>query len=215
MKYKIGYVDEDPDQVAKYQRKFRNYFDVIGYNIEKGTELVDLLQRIYDSDIDLLLVDYLMVDKGILTFNGDEVVRLFEEIKPRFPIIIFTNEEAQAFPQVDNPNIIYDKSLVTNDIAHFVEILNKNILAYRNYIEKRQDIIGELLLKGEHGDELTSEEKHKLIQNQFELINLDKRSNEVPFQLLDEKKLDNLSKTTKDAETFLESLLNKKNNESV
>lgn len=60
---------------------------------------------------------------------------------------------------------------------------------------------------------LTVEEKHILIQNQIELINLDKRSNEVPFQLLDEKKLDNLSKTTKDAEEFLDSLLNQKKND--
>lgn len=123
-------------QVTKYQRKFQNYFDVIGYNIKKGTELADLLQEIYDSDIDLLMVDYLMVDKGILTFNGDEVVRLFEEIKPRFPIIIFTNEEAQAFPQVDNPNIIYDKSLVATNIDRLVEILNKNIQVYKKYVEK-------------------------------------------------------------------------------
>jgi hypothetical protein len=82
------------------------------------------------------MVDYLMVDKGIVTFNGDEVARQFEEIKPRFPIIIFTNEEVQAFPQVDNPNIIYDKSLVTTNINRLVEVLNKNIQAYKNYIER-------------------------------------------------------------------------------
>lgn len=211
MKYRIGYVDEDPKQVLKYERSLRSYFDVISYNIEKGTKLADLLQQVYDSEIDLLMVDYLMVDKGIVTFNGDEVARQFEEIKPRFPVIIFTNEEAQAFPQVDNPNIIYDKSLVTTDIQRLVDVLNKNILAYKNYIGKRQDAIEELLLKGEKGEGLTPEEKHILLQNQMELINLDKTSNEVPFQLLDDKKLDDLSKTTKDAEKFLESLIKKKN----
>jgi len=211
MKYRIGYVDEDPQQVSKYERSLRSYFDVVSYNIEKGTELADLLQQVYDSEIDLLMVDYLMVDKGVVTFNGDEVARQFEEIKPRFPVIIFTNEEAQAFPQVDNPNIIYDKSLVTTDIKRLVEVLNKNILAYKNYIGKRQDAIEELLLKGEKGEGLTPEEKHILLQNQMELINLDKTSNEVPFQLLDDKKLDDLSKTTKEAEKFLESLIKKRN----
>lgn len=214
IKYKIGYVDEDSRQVIKYERDFRTHFDVIGYDIKKGTELSDLLNQIYESDIDLLIVDYLMVDKGIVTFNGDEVVRQFEEIKPVFPVIIFTNEEGQAFPQVDNPNIIYDKSLVKSDLEHLVEVFRKNIEVYKNYIGRRKTIINDLLVKGEEGG-LTAEDKHVLLQNQMELINLDKRSNEVPFQLLDDKKLENLSKTTKEAEEFLESLIRKMEDGSI
>lgn len=209
MKYKIGYIDEDSAQVTKYERDLRKYFDVVGFTITAGLELNDLLKQVYDSDIDLLMVDYLMVDKGVLTYNGDEVARAYEEIKPRFPVIIFTNEESQAFPHVDNPNIIYDKSLVKNDLNYFVELLNKNILSYKNYIEKRKNIINELLLKGEY-EGLSAEEKHTLLQTQIELINLDKWSNEVPFQLLDDKRLENLSRTTKEAEEFLESILKKK-----
>jgi hypothetical protein len=49
----------------------------------------------------------------------------------------------------------------------------------------------------------------------MELINLDKKSNEVPFQLLDERKLDSISKTTKEAEKYLESLLKKRNDGTV
>jgi hypothetical protein len=209
MKYKIGYIDEDSNQFIKYERDLRNYFDVIGFEITPGLELNDLLKQVYNSDIDLLMVDYLMVDKGVLTYNGDEVARAYEEIKPRFPVIIFTNEESQAFPHVDNPNLIYDKSLVKNDLNYFVELLNKNISAYKNYIEKRKNIISDLLLKGEN-DGLSPDEKHILLQTQIELINLDKWSNEVPFQLLDDKRLENLSKTTKEAEKFLESILKKK-----
>lgn len=209
MKYKIGYIDEDSTQVTKYERDLRKYFDVIGFTINPGLELNDLLKQVYDSDIDLLMVDYLMVDKGVLTYNGDEVARAYEEIKPRFPVIIFTNEESQAFPHVDNPNIIYDKSLVKNDLNYFVELLNKNISAYKNYIGKRKNIISDLLLKGENAG-LSPDEKHILLQTQIELINLDKWSNEVPFQLLDDKRLENLSKTTKEAEEFLESILKKK-----
>src|SRR5215831_18286198 len=117
MKYRIGYIDEDPRQVVKYEKDLREYFDVRGYDIPKGLPLDDLLQQVYQSDIDLLMIDYLMVDKGILTYNGDEVARAFEEIKPRFPIIIFTNEENQAFPHVDNPLNICDKAEVRNNTA--------------------------------------------------------------------------------------------------
>lgn len=209
MKYKIGYIDEDSAQVVKYERDLRPYFEVVGFDITPGLELKDLLIQVYYSNIDLLMIDYLMVEKGILGYNGDEVAREFEEIKPRFPMIIFTNKDSDAFPQVDNPNIIYDKSLVKDEVKHFADILTKNILSYKNYIEKRKTIIRDLLSKGEK-DGLSSEEKHTLLQTQTELINLDKWSNEVPFQLLDDKRLENLSKTRKEAEEFLESLLNKK-----
>lgn len=209
MKYKIGYIDEDSTQVERYQMRLRPYFDVIGFDITPGLELKDLLVQVYNSDIDLLMIDFLMTEKGVLTYNGDQVAREFEEIKPKFPMIIFTNREPDAFPQVDNPNMIYDKSLVTTNRNHFVEIIKKNILSYKNYIEKRKNIISELLLKGEK-EGLSSEEKHILFQTQSELINLDKWSNEVPFQLLDDKRLENLSKTTKEAEEFLASILKKK-----
>ena len=209
MKYKIGYIDEDQAQFKKYERELREHFDVVGYNITQGLPLVDLIDQVYQSDIDLLMVDYLMVDKGILTYNGDEVARAYEEIKPRFPIIIFTNLETQAFPHVDNPNMIYDKGEVTKNTKHFVEKITKTIQFYKNFIGKRKNLIRELIGKGEK-EGLSADEKHTLLEAQLELNNLDKRSNEVPLQLLDEKKVDTLSKTTKEAQEFLESLINKK-----
>ena len=209
MRYKIGYVDEDPAQVARYKIKLSDHFDVIGYDIQKGMPLLELVKMVYTSDIDLLMVDFLMVERGILTYNGDEVVKLFEEIKPRFPIIIFTNYEGQAFSQVDNPNIIYDKSILKEDLGHFVEIIKKNIKIYKDYIQKRKDAINKLVEKAE-SERLSGSEKNALLENQLELKNLDKWSNEVPYQLLmDEKKFNDLSKTRKEAEAFLESLIKK------
>lgn len=206
MKYKIGYIDEEPLQVGKYKRDLRDYFDVIGYEIKKGLSIDDLINKVYESDIDLLMIDYLMVTKGTLNYNGDKVARAFEEIKPRFPIIIFTNEENQAFPHVDNPFIICSKSEVRDNLLHFTIKITKLIELYKNYINKRKDIINQLIEKGE-SEVLNANQKHLLLETQIELNALDKRSNEVPLQLLDEKKMDNLSRTTKEAEGFLESLI--------
>ena len=52
--YKIGYIDEDPDQVAKYKRDLRDYFEIVGYNISKGLPISDLIEQVYKSEIDLL-----------------------------------------------------------------------------------------------------------------------------------------------------------------
>jgi hypothetical protein len=208
MIYKIGYVDENPAQVKKLNRDLRGRFDVQGYNITEGLTLKNLIKQIYQSDIDLLLVDYLMSDKGMLTYNGDEVIREFEKIKPRFPILIFTQHLDDAFPEVDNPNIIYEKS-ETKKIDHFCEILTKNILVYKKFISERKSSISRLVAKSKK-KKLTAREKHMLLDKQIELQMLDKESIEVPFQLLDPRKIASLTKTADDAEQYIKSLTKKK-----
>ena len=214
MKYNIGYVDEDPGQVERYKIKLGDTFNIVGYDIEKGLSLDELLKRVYSSDIDLLMVDFLLVEKGILNYNGDEVVRAYEEIRPKFPMIIFTSFEGQAFPEVDNPFIIIEKSIVEENPKKFIQIIEKSIETYNSYIKKRKGTINTLLEKGEK-EGLSASEKNILLESQLELKNLDKWSNEVPYQLLDERKFDDLSKTKKEAEAYLESLIKKTKNDSI
>jgi hypothetical protein len=202
MKYRIGYIDEDPRQVAKYERHFRNYFDVVGYNITKGLTLKKLLRQVYDSDIDLLLIDYRMADSGIVTYNGDKVAKEYVKIKPGFPILIFTSHNRDAFHCVDNPNIIYEKG---NSNNHFVEVIRKNILLYRNFVKQNKRKVSDLTEKSKK-HRLTSIEKHNLIDAKQELKRLDKLNTEVPSQLLDERIIDSISATKKEAAAFLKSI---------
>lgn len=211
MSYNIGYIDENPNQVKKFTRTLKEHgFTVIGYDIRKGMPIEELIEQVYSSDIDLLMIDYFLKDKGILTFNGDEIERRYNEIKPKFPHIIFTSNEEDAFKDVDNPNIIYEKEMVTDDrVNRFSEILKKNIETYRSYIENRKTIIEELIIKGEK-DGLSSKEQNTLLANQRELLDLDKtKTQEVPEKLISIEKLEDLSKTRKEAEIFLQSLIQK------
>lgn len=208
MRYKIGYVDENPTQVKKFQRELGDKFDVHAYNITQGLPLKRLLKQIYESDIDLLLIDYLMTDKGVLTYNGDEVAREFEKIKPRFPILIFTQHQDDAFPVVDNPNIIYEKAEAKN-IDHFSEILTKNILIYRKFISERKNSINRLVTKSKK-KKLNASEKQTLINKQIELQMLDKNSIEVPFYLLDPQKISTISKVADEAEKYIKTIIKRK-----
>ena len=216
MKYKIGFIDEDKDQVDTYERRLRKKdFEVIGYQIERGITLDNLLQQVYASEIDLLMVDYLLSDRGILDFNGDEVVRQYQKIKPGFPTIIFTNLETQAFPKVDNPNIVYEKEMTGKDhINKFAEILRKNILLYQEYIQERKNTIAGFSEKAIK-EGLNAKDRHLISVAQFELQNLDKWATpEAPMQLLDIDKVENLTEMTKEAEALLEELIkNKKKHE--
>lgn len=212
-KYRVGYVDEDSTQVKIFTTALKEHnIEVVGYDIQQGMSEDEILDLVYDSNIDLVMFDYYLKDKGILTFNGDELERRFREIKPRFPIIIFTSNENDAFDDVDDPNIIYNKDMVLEDgkVERFVQMLSKNVENYRTYIDKRKGLISSLLLKGKEKG-LNASEKDTLLSTQLELGALDKKAKkEIPLQLLSEEKLNEISKIKKDAEQFLQSLINKK-----
>lgn len=217
-KYKIGYIDEDVKQVKKYQRRFRNYeIEIIGYEFHKGMTLEELMQQVYESDIDLLMIDYKLNETNQVTFNGEAVESEFYDKKPLFPHIIFTNKVEQAEPHVEDWKIIFDKDDIFSEdvddekkVQHFITTLVKSIEQYRNHVNKKKTIVSELLEKGEKVG-LTASEKDLLVTKQEELLALDKsEKNEIPKHLLTKKKLDDLSKTKKDAEEFLQSLIDKR-----
>jgi len=209
--YKIGYVDEAPLEVKRITRKLEEDFEMVNYDIPKGLPKQELIDQIYKSDIDLLMVDYLLTDRGMLLYNGDSVVRDFEKVKPRFPMIIFTNNEGDAFPQVDNPNIIYNKNILDEDRARFVNVLKKNIAYYEGYVEDRKRRVAELF-EIKKNQELSSLEKNELFNLQLDLNKLDERENkETPNHLLSEQNLDHLSDITEDAERLLQQLTKKNN----
>lgn len=215
-KYKIGYIDEDVNQVKKYKRRFRNYgIEIVGYEFHKGMTIDVLMHQVYESDIDLLMIDYKLNETNQVTFNGEVVESEFYDKKPLFPHIIFTNKVEQAEPHVEDWKILFDKDIFSEGdddkkIQHFITTLEKSIEQYRNHVNKKKVIVTELLEKGEK-EGLTASEKDLLVSKQEELLALDKsEKNEIPKHLLTEKKLDDLSKTKKEAEEFLQYLIDKR-----
>lgn len=222
MQYKIGYIDEDINQVKLYKRKLRDFgFEVIGYEFQKGMTLDELMEQVYSSDIDLLMIDFRLNESNIVPFNGDAVEREIYEKKPLFPHIIFTNKADQAEPDVDDLKIIFDKEVVfpssdESDNTHtrrFIDTLTKSIEQYKRHISKRKGIIAELLEK-EQKESLSIDEKNLLLSTQRELLSLDKiRISEVPENLTSIDSLDKITKAKQDAEAYIKSLLEKGNDE--
>ena len=91
-KYKIGYIDEDDKQVKKYRKRFRDFgIDIIGYEFQQDMSIEDLMAQVYQSEIDLLMIDYKLDESSKVSFNGEAVEREIYDKKPLFPHIIFTN----------------------------------------------------------------------------------------------------------------------------
>ena len=142
IKYRIGYVDEDINQVKKYQRRFKKLgFEVVGYDFEKEMTLQELMNQLYNSDIDLLMIDYKLDESNKVTFNGEAVANEIYENKPLFPHIIFTNKKDDAEPHVEDWKIIFDKDEIFNEVEedkekvnHFITTLERSIEQYRKHI---------------------------------------------------------------------------------
>lgn len=217
-KYTIGYIDEDSEEVNTYARRLRPYgFNIIGFNFEKGMSFNQLMTQVYDANnIDLLMIDFNLKGTNIVAFDGDAVESDFYDKKPLFPHIIFTSDTEYAEGFVEDLKIIFDKEDVFEDeetILKFVTMLEKSILQYKNHIVRKKNLISELLLKGEK-DGLDSTEQNSLILLQRELAGLDKtKKKEVPEKFISFEKLNDLSKTRKEAEEFLKLLIKKRKND--
>jgi len=211
--YKIGYIDEDIKQVKLYARKLKKFsFKVIGYEFEEEMTKESLMKQVYESDIDLLMIDFKLKDTNIVTFNGETLEKMIYNDKPLFPHIIFTNNKEDAEPVVEDLKIIFDKEIFSEDderIEKFVKMLEKSIKQYKNYISKKKNVLSNLLEK-EVKEGLTAIEKNDLITTQEELKNLDKtRKDEVPKILIHNDTIEALNKTRKEAEEFLQLLIEK------
>lgn len=216
--YRIGYIDEDIQQVKKFTRNLRPYgFEVIGYDFQKDMSPESLMEQVYESDIDLLMIDYKLKETNIVGFNGDVIENLIYNTKPLFPHIIFTSDIDQAEAHVEDWKIIFDKGEIfiedeqdNTNSERFVKMLTRSIEQYKNYIKSRKETLSKLLQKGEQ-EGLNAAEKNDVLLIQDELNNLDRSQKlEIPKQLISSEKLETLAKNRKEAEDFLQSLIDKK-----
>ena len=222
-KYKIGYIDEDDKQVKKYRKRFRDFgIEIIGYEFQQGMSIDDLMEQVYQSEIDLLMIDYKLDESNKVQFNGEEVEKEIYNNKPLFPHIIFTNKREDAEDFVDDWKIIFSKDQIPNKndedynedkTKHFITSLVKSIDQYKKRIKSRKNKISGFLLKGEK-EGLNSSEQDTLIALQRELGVLDNTKKEVPEKEISLENLDDLEKTRKEAEEFLRSLIKKRKNDS-
>ncbi len=221
-KYKIGYIDEDIKQVKKYSRRLKDLgFEVIGYDFYQGMSLEELMSQVYESDIDLLMIDYKLNESNIVAFNGDEVESEFYDKRPLFPHIIFTNKVEQAEPFVEDWKILFDKENIFSEdgndeqsVKRFVTILTKSIEQYKNHIEKKKDKIS-ILLSKINSAEFSSVDENELINLQKELMNLDKTFvQEIPEKMISYEKLDKITNLRVESEKFLDDLIKKKKDDA-
>lgn len=91
-KIKLGYLDEDYTNRGLFYNNFKDYFEVFMFDMfDDIRTLEELMEKIEESGIDVLAVDYKMAESGVVTYNGNEVVDMLYERKRYFPVFMITS----------------------------------------------------------------------------------------------------------------------------
>lgn len=127
--YRIGYIDDQPVQFENYKKKLKRRFeDVELVLLDECSTREEFLEKIYEEQIDVLLVDYKMA--GTFGFNGSTLINYINDQMRDLECFILTAVERESVADglVSNRNIesktIFDTE---GDDEERVEKLNKFI----------------------------------------------------------------------------------------
>lgn len=162
-KYRVGYVEDDPFELRRFQQFADNDFEVIAYDLNENTSLESLFRKVIESGVSALVIDYDLKDKEFVRFNGEEVVDKINEELHNFPVIILTAYEDDALDAVEDPNIVYDKERMRDEKQ---TLLKRIRIKIENYHKKLEESEAELLKLIEKNDKegLSAWEEDRMIE---------------------------------------------------
>ena len=206
-KYRIGYLDEDEGDQAKFYQAFKNEFDIKILPIENINNVYDVLRFINDEELDALVVDYRLADSGQLTFNGDSVVDLINSQKKYFPLVMLTSYAQDAIAHMEDVYIVKDKEEIESSANLFLKQLETAIDRYQTKIITAENKIKELSEK----KVLSIQEEEELLRLHIFMNEVDPEANQLPASLLTSSAINNISDLVKESKELLSIL--KKNKE--
>jgi hypothetical protein len=174
MKYTLGILDEESDQIELIEDCFSDDFSIV--KIEFVNSIDDLLDIIKSEKIDIISIDYKLKDHNSgFPFNGDY---FFSELLDKFgdfPAFVLTNdvENAKKESKKINPRFIVDKGTIHSFIdpknekmkTDFISELNLEIEVHKSKIESDIAELKELEVILEQGKSLDDKENRYLELN--------------------------------------------------
>lgn len=115
MQYKIGYIDENEGWRSTFYHAFTDDFEVIVFELSEGTTAALLVEEIFSQPLDMLVIDFLLDETGILDFNADTIVELIQQRNLYYPLIILTSNETDALDHIENVNLINGKDMLSSN----------------------------------------------------------------------------------------------------
>lgn len=158
--YKVGYIDDEPLQYTNYSRKLkRSYPDMELVLLENCRTKQEFLEKIYQEQIDVLLIDYKMA--GSYGFNGTTLLNYINDQMRDLECFILTAVEQDRITDglVAERNR-YSKTIFNTEggdeekvreFQGFISVLRESADVFRTRREQRVTQYQELLDKRKNG----------------------------------------------------------------
>lgn len=209
--YRIGYIDDQPVQFINYQKKLRRRFeDVELVLLDKCSTREEFLEKIYEEQIDVLLVDYKMA--GTFGFNGSTLINYINDQMRDLECFILTAVEQESIDDglVSNRNIASKTIFDTEgDDEERVEKLNKFILDLKDsakVFQKRRETKKEQyieLFEKKKEQKLSMQEEEEYVRL-YKVLSSYGMIEKLPEDVLKSKFEEDLTALLKVGETILE-----------
>lgn len=165
--YKIGYVDEDEGQRSSFYHYLKDDFEVVLFEITQETEVEPLVDDIFNSRLDILVLDFRLDETGLVDFNADQLVDAIQERNLYYPLVVLTSHETDALDHLTNANLVNGKEeMLGSKVEIFKQKLNKIASTYQNKISETETELAKLEEKrGDGGLEPDEEDKYVALNN--------------------------------------------------
>lgn len=159
--YRIGYIDDEPKHYEKFQKKIQRRFkDVELVFIDNCKTKDEFVDKIYEEQVDVLLVDYKMV--GTFGFNGSTLINYINDEVRDLECFVLTavdqdsiNDGLVAYRNIRSKSIFDtegDDEERVKQLTDFIEILKESSKVYKTRREENKTKYLNLLEKKKSGN---------------------------------------------------------------
>lgn len=199
--YKLGYIDEDAGQRSSFYHFLKDDFEIVLFEMNETTTVESLIEDVFQSGIDMLVLDFRLDDSGDFDFNADTLIEEIQQRNLFYPLVILTSHELDALDHISNANLVNGKEeMLGTKVGIFKQKLSKIIHAYKSKLSDAESEVQDLETKrqSEHG--LSPVEEDRFVELNIFLEKTMYSKNSIPrsFYSIDtNKKLDDLIQQTK------------------
>ncbi len=166
--YRVGYIDDEPTQFENYKRALRRRGDELELVLIEDCETKqDILNKIYEKQIDVLLIDYKMVQN--YGFNGTTLINYINDSMRDIQCFIMTGvDPGQITDGLVAERDKYSKNIFDTEAADpqkemelsaFIQVLLESAKVFQTRRQQKLERYRELLKKKKQGELGADEEE--------------------------------------------------------
>ena len=159
--FTIGYLDEEEQWKLTVRSSLKSDFNIVLLDLPEKTS--EIWRIVEEENLDALIVDFRLYESGIVTYNGNDVVKDIRNHNLHLPMFVITSYEDNAIELCEDVFIVRDKEMLTDTqkLSLFKKMLSRAINTYNHQILEANETILELNRKLEKGISLSVEEEEK------------------------------------------------------